>query len=615
MYSFNYVLRRSMRNEDKAVWYSEADGQALYRLIKKYYEENPDITEKEIYENIMELFIKTNAELVKIPTIKSDTFRYNMCKELNRDSYKRKEAYDKVHREEASGRKVTPEDTAVYSANKLCSARTLTMQGLLGLRAQHAFFSEEMQNSYRNFFKASKKFQNDYKRTLSSTERRQLDTLRELFEGDEYTQYSLFLKQSEAGLEKELKGDHIATILFLGDRLKDFGLLEKYHDVQGKLYRALGVDALSYPLSGKHDDTISIEDLFTREVLEKLDINKLSMLSAFWMNRFTKELDALNKSLCIVNQLDLWQKVKDAPVNQNTGMINVDVDKEKLKAVYRKIHFLQEASLVMMDSFDEKEEEFADEIIDGMTSKKVIKRIDPSSHMKAMDFTMGEGYAEYFSALLPGEHRFLQEFDNYRVIENAIHNAYRFKDFNMIAILANLHENNFSSNWGIIKEEGKSLDRQDKVLIGIDVEGFNMPIRLHIDKDMVIDFLKASRGTTIIPEYEGAKDFFALGKNISTPVLMPMCQRQKEGIKHLRERKNGSVSSRDFVEHIAFLADSKDYPDHLKVDGKVRKKGKVKFVRKRPDKKYIDLVTGDEFVEGRDGELQPIVPEDDSKAR
>jgi hypothetical protein len=40
------------------VWYSEADAQALYRLIRKYHEENPDITNEEIYTNIMELFIK-----------------------------------------------------------------------------------------------------------------------------------------------------------------------------------------------------------------------------------------------------------------------------------------------------------------------------------------------------------------------------------------------------------------------------------------------------------------------------------------------------------------------------------------------------------------------------
>ena len=492
MYSFKYVLRRSFRNEDKDVWYSEADAQALYRLIRKYHEENPDITNEEIYTNIMELFIKTNAEIVKIPTIKSDTFRYNICKELNSDTHKRREAYDKVHKEESTGRKVNANDAVTYSANKLSSARTLIIQCLLGLRSQQDFFEPEMQKNYRNFFRTSKKVQNEYKRTLNANERRQFDTLKELFEGDEFSQLSIFMKNSERQLEDELKEDYIVSILFLGERLKEFGLLEKYYDIQGKQNRALGVDCLSYPLKNNGEDTLSIEGIFDRKNLEHLGINKLSMLSAFWMNRFTKELDALNKSLCIVNQLNLWDKVKEAKVKPD-GMISVPVEKEALKNVYRKIHFLQECSLVMLDIFDEDDDKNTEEVIDGMTSKKIIKRVDPTFVIKSMESTMGEDYEKYFSSLDPkGTHIFVQEFDNYRVIENAIHNSYRFKDFNMLAILANLHERDFSKNWGVIIENGKNLANQEKVLLGIDVEGFNMPVRLHIDKELVLDFLVKS---------------------------------------------------------------------------------------------------------------------------
>lgn len=616
MYSFKYVLRRSFRNEDKDVWYSEADAQALYRLIRKYHEENPDITNEEIYTNIMELFIKTNAEIVKIPTIKSDTFRYNICKELNSDTHKRREAYDKVHKEESTGRKVNANDAVTYSANKLSSARTLIIQCLLGLRSQQDFFEPEMQKNYRNFFRTSKKVQNEYKRTLNANERRQFDTLKELFEGDEFSQLSIFMKNSEKQLEDELKEDYIVSILFLGERLKEFGLLEKYYDIQGKQNRALGVDCLSYPLKNNGEDTLSIEGIFDRKNLEHLGINKLSMLSAFWMNRFTKELDALNKSLCIVNQLNLWDKVKEAKVKPD-GMISVPVDKEALKNVYRKIHFLQECSLVMLDIFDEDDDKNTEEVIDGMTSKKIIKRVDPTFVIKSMESTMGEDYEKYFSSLDPkGTHIFVQEFDNYRVIENAIHNSYRFKDFNMLAILANLHERDFSKNWGVIIENGKNLANQEKVLLGIDVEGFNMPVRLHIDKELVLDFLKANQGSTVIPIYEGSKDFDWMGKKISAPVLMPICPKQKEGSKKLLEQKNGSVVTRNFIEHIGFLVDSREYPEHLKEDVKVKRKGKTKMQRKRPARRFVDLASpGTYYIEKTDGTLEEIVDTLEDKSR
>ena len=135
---------------------------------------------------------------------------------------------------------------------------------MLGLRSQQDFFEPEMQKNYRNFFRTSKKVQNEYKRTLNANERRQFDTLKELFEGDEFSQLSKFMKNSEKQLEDELKEDYIVSILFLGERLKEFGLLEKYYDNQGKQNRALGVDCLSYPLKNNGEDTLSIEGIFDR---------------------------------------------------------------------------------------------------------------------------------------------------------------------------------------------------------------------------------------------------------------------------------------------------------------------------------------------------------------
>ena len=98
----------------------------------------------------------------------------------------------------------------------------------------------------------------------------------------------------------------------------------------------------------------------------------------------------------------------------------------------------------------------------------------------------------------------------YYVAPNIAHTSYQLKDNILISLLFNLFNNNIASkNWGLsLENSGKSPKDQDKVLLAIDMPGFNMPIRLHVKREALLkDFLKANQNTTRIPLYQGEDDF------------------------------------------------------------------------------------------------------------
>ena len=59
-----------------------------------------------------------------------------------------------------------------------------------------------------------------------------------------------------------------------------------------------------------------------------------------------------------------------------------------------------------------------------------------------------------------------------------------------------------------------------------------------------------------------------------------------------------------------FLKDSGKYPEHLKADIVVQKGSRVMLQRGRPLRKFVDLPTGDIFVEQKDGSFKKADPKE-----
>lgn len=606
MYNFNNILERSAKPQkdmDKNLIYSESDAQSFYRMVKKYYEENPNASETEVYEHFEKLFDKINMEFAKLPNMKNLTIEYNICKFVNENEKERKAAYDKVIKEELEkGERIYEEEAIVeYSSNNKSAIRTITMQGISQLREAQKAFSKDSRTEIEYFLSLSKKEQNKIMKNFTFAQRREVQERVELIEGDEFKQYSTFLKRSEPILEKNLKEEYITSILTLGKRFEQFGLLKNYCKKQEDLFRRLGLKDMAYPLTSE-EDCLGVEDLFIKENLEKLSINQLSVLNSFWLNRFTKELESTNKTFFITKNLGILSKIREAIPSKNSGNIKIEIEEEDLKNLYEKMNFLHESMNIIFREFDKGNFETIIEEITEDGKMRRIKKIDSEPILKKIEDEIGEEYKNYFSIKQPqARNEIIMDIDDYRSMENAQRNIYRAKDANMIAILFNLYTKEFSKNWGIVLEK-KNPDSKN-ILLAVDLKGLNMPVRLHIKKSIVENFLKANQNTTKIPIYEGSSDLQFEGTFISTNVLMPACKKQKKAIKEAMANK--THYRRNLIEHL-YSSINGDFPEHLKVHEVIKKKGKTQVIKKRPPRRYFDLSTGEIYIEKDKDKLEKI---------
>lgn len=141
------------------------------------------------------------------------------------------------------------------------------------------------------------------------------------------------------------------------------------------------------------------------------------------------------------------------------------------------------------------------------------------------------------------------------------------------------------------------MPKENMVLIGIDYEGFNMPLRLHIPKNDIVEYLETNNQDTIIPIYEGNRDFTVYNTPITTQILMPFTREQKAEIREIDKEKRPQVCN--FIEHLLFLTNQDKYPEHLKVERVI----KGKKMRARPNRKYINLATGDLLEKDEKGNM------------
>ena len=192
---------------------------------------------------------------------------------------------------------------------------------------------------------------------------------------------------------------------------------------------------------------------------------------------------------------------------------------------------------------------------------------------------------------------FTHEIQYYKNIYNSVQNAYKIKDIALMGILDNLQLNGKILNWGIMRLAGDvGILNAKYILIGIDLQGMNMPIRLHIPKDLLVDWVRQNSTTNTIHLYAGSEDFhvyfengeFHQGTNwITSPILIPSTERDKKNI--LKKMIDFPM---DLYSHLAYVNGATDFPEHLKTDEIITKKGK-KSIRKIFKREYINIFTGE----------------------
>lgn len=600
--------------------------QSFSKYVRKIYDENHGISNTEVKESIEKILNDLNFQYANSSSFRSNSIRVDICNYFKNHPIEFKNLYRQMIAEEKeTGIPIKSPEIVSYSSNQEQSKRQLLEQLITSYRNIKSSFGKSEADFLNKYARSSTKFKRTLREIQPNVETVNFIVKNEMFFMDEESGLKEFFKEQCDFLSHHLREDYIESLKNISAQLSEFNLLERYVKRHNTQILEIGFPELSF----SEEEVYSMNSSFSNGDLSHLSLGELSSLNAFWINRLTKEIINFNTAFFIISDLDLWSEIRKAPLktvpniekdsNTEDTFINVPITDEQIEALDEKMKFLYNETTYYYYKFlnnlniselstNENEDSAEGKINNSGTSvqKNLFEEISDLHEQ------IGSDYYNYFStvnngALKESNNDFFDDFNSYHISANITCNSYSIKSNIMLAQLSMLFNNSaFSKNWGLSFEKGKTPNKSDKVIIAIDIPGFNMPFRLHIERDLLEDFLRANQNTTKIPLYQGENDFFKKVTRkkhlITTPLLMPISKEYKKKLKELSSSIPETNRYYKFIKHLEFISDGVSCPDHLKSKSK---KGSVKkkFLKRSYDfsdgKVYI-IHKNNTFIEDKD---------------
>lgn len=627
-FNFNSYL---YRNREKDIYFAEDDLKMLRNIIQIYCVKHPDASAKEIKESMRKFINNCAFDLKDCSSPRSETVKYYTYKRLTHDKDLFKRTYKRVISNEHEENDEKNQNS--YSNNPE-QANEMLVKEFLKIDKTFKLYSE---NNKEFYLKHKQEAENAIIENFGAI---YLKYFKYKCNGkDDDALYTLlFSKDIDVPTEEHLKENHIKIIKKVGERLEQFGELSKDNENNNKLMNRYNFEGLEYPMeSDNKEETLGIKDIFKKETLENLSLLQISSIETFWVNRYAKILESLSNALMIADQFDLFEKLKNGE--------KITISEDEIRYVFQKQNILYGISRDIADSISSKasqgiseeneqgtigkkntdknqetigkmNEENEQETISEkdtdekqemrektQNNKKSIVTVDADEIFNEIYKKMGSRYHEHFSEMNPNyENDLEKDFENSYDYNSAKCITYQMKDFSMAAIIYNIVNAERKINWGVVE----NTITNKKVVLSVDVPELNMPLRLHIEKEKLIQFFNEFQGNAIIPKYDGANDFELEGKTLPTNVLMLLGKKQKEFIKkELKEDediKSGKLKMYpritkeiNFLEHINYLGNVEEYPKHLGRPFVKKVKGKKITGYKQKQYEYIDLETNKQY--------------------
>lgn len=502
--------------------------QRVIKFINDYSKNHPDLNKDELLEKLEHEFINNANEYFfvierlggsYVQSIVVDKFLEN--EQLLKDEYK-KIKYKPIQS--------NPNDYYTYDVKK--SAKLLLKQCLCVIRQEAKKYKIPSENN------------------------------------QEYSLLKKSLRFAKSSLLENQKEDNIRILMSAKHFLEQYDILESLVLKYNKQLKSLWLEDLSYSMDSKNLD-MGVNNLLSKENLQKMAPEELAILNMFWQNKYAKELLNIGFAHFAFRQLDLFDKLSDETIK---------IDDKTIKNLILKYNILEKIS-----------EQIYNCKIHGKDYHYIIDNLS-------------DEYKTYFSSVFPNLTNDLND-DIMQCINPILvtKNIYSIKANLMSATIVNLIGNKKLKNWGYINDN--EIDKQNTIkskskfiLIGIDYPGLNRPVCVHIDRNQLQDIFINSNQEYLIPIYEGDEDFNINFEHLKTHIVLPLEKSHKVFLRNI-PKDNGTLNFNTLLlRHTAFLANQDKFPEHLKQE----QNGKKVRVRK-----YINLFSGDIFVE----QGKKIVPE------
>lgn len=584
------------------------DIQTFFKFARKYMEDNPELSNEEVKQQINELLVQIRGDIANLPSLRSDSIRVDITEYFKNNKRELLELYNElIEKEKQTGKPLEHSEIYQYSisveeakrqyieylvSTYRINRKILVENGLdenLPIRLRRAS-PKDRRAILENFSKSSR---DAILETLKYFSDKESDGILELFDANQ-NMYS-----------SDLKRNYIKSIKSCLNIIDKYGVMGKYLEQYNKQMDFLKLPELKTSIEEIKDSYGNLDDNY---MIRHLDFIQLSSINSFWINRLAKEIDGLNYGYFVTDSFDLWDKIRKVPIineknnkeqtendlenfSENTKL-DVPLDNNVYSAIDEKMRFLQNIFSYCFESESKKinlSELEQEEITDYTTGKKMKRvsavNIDFDKYLYDIYDDIQDDYEKYFSRINDGVFKdagnndFLDDFIKFSTGENIREVLYNIKDNVLNAQLFFIfNQRSNIKNWGIyLEEDEKNIENKNMILLALDINGLNMPVRLHIPKSKLMEFIKANNCSEFFPIYQGESDFVKkryAGKTISTPILMPTTENYKQKIGKALERENEDSNYYKFLKHLEALTIPGAIPDHLKDTITEKKKSK-----------------------------------------
>ena len=322
---------------------------------------------------------------------------------------------------------------------------------------------------------------------------------------------------------RKMLSNRIVKLLEFQDNI---GLLEKYNEKNNSRLESIGLDGL----------TISKEEL--KKVLSNEDFPTTIgvALSAFYVNRVAKIVPAFLRATFILDKNNLFEKIHENP---NLNFEDFNLSDEQIKENMAEYDGISD---VIMQRCSIKGKDRCGNDILTCDAKKLVP------YKKFYDSKYENGKKDFKNVIMTYDYkRFF----------------YTIKDFSLSSLIYTVltNQKNKTINWGYVMDD-ENKDKE-KILLGFDIPQLNTALFTHIKKKYLINAVKNITGQTIIPVYEGAKDFIVLskGKRMTAAVLYPITSKQRKYLNKIGSSRN------TFINHLLWIQKNKLKPERLREPG------------------------------------------------
>ena len=581
---YNLIKASEMENKEHSVDQIITILDEVFNYIEAIKEKDNTIKTQDIIQDIMES-VKKYLNASKKISIRYRTIEYYLStKFYSLQEYNLDKAYEEVCKQDKKGEidilNLSDSDLE-YSYNLQDNMKKFVLTRIQDVRRNRKEAEKIMKQDpkvYRMIMNllqvSSKEFERIIKKFEPETQEF-LKNVRIILTQKESQLVQSFAKECTETSIIKLKKECIDSITESVNLIDKFGLMKHFIKLNNNSYKQLYMNKYEYSYE-------EVMNLLSKDNLKKLNAETLILLSAFWNNRANKIIKDLNICMYLIKHPELIE-CKETENN----LFQIMVEQKNIENVALKIKVLHK---IYFNLFSEIEKHKLENVNEDSKNDNDNddNAIDIKNEFNVICDFYKKHYEEYFDKLLPEiDNSIEKDLKESLVFENAIFNSYKIKNINVQAVLISLLNNTSKKveNFGYIPEDDIDITKKKYILIGIDMKGENMPLRLHINRQTLIDVMKGMKnGSTLFPIYKGNGDFnISENKVLPAYIYVPMSEEKEMKLKEIVDKVDKRDRYGKTIKHLYFLTSKGKMPEHMK-----KYRGK-EFIDIEKDENEIDL--------------------------